>query len=150
MILATPPMDFSDLLPKLGIGIAILLGILFLLWLLLSRTLLYAAQGLPQFLSEFFMAIVSDRLDEAYALTTPLYQKRTSRKQFKQFIKANQLKDYKTSKLPLKVPDTDRTCLDLELEFMSGKTVLLHLELVQVDEQWAIDVLEKGSAQPVE
>jgi hypothetical protein len=141
-------MEFSALFPKLGLGLVILLGILFLLWLLLSRTLLYATQGLPQFLSEFFLAIVSDRLDEAYALMTPTYQKRTSRKQFKQFIKANRLKDYKTSKLPLKVPEADRTCLDLELEFMSGKTVLLHLELVQVEDHWAIDVLEKGSSQP--
>jgi hypothetical protein len=148
MTSATPPMDFSDLLPKLGIGLAILLGIFFLLWLLLSRTLLYAAQGLPQFLSEFFMAIVSDRVDDAYALTTPMYQKRISRKQFKQFIKANQLKDYKTSKIPLQAPDTDRRCLDLEIEFMSGKTGLLYFELVQVDDHWAIDVLEKGSVQP--
>lgn len=139
-------MSFSEILPYLGIGIASVLGILVLIWLLIAGSILLTTKGLPQALNNFFAAIVTDNLDAAYAMTTPNYQKRTSKKQFTKFVKANRLKQYKRLELPLFEPKGDRCPLDLSVELTTGEKMRLQMELVKEGKGWAIDGLGQGQA----
>lgn len=137
-------MSFSEILPYLGIGIASILGIIVLIWLLIAGSILLATKGLPQAINNFFAAIVTNNLDAAYAMTTPNFQKRTPKKQFTKFVKANRLKEYKRLKLPVFNPKGDRCPLELSVELMSGEKIPLRMELVKEVKGWAIDGLEEG------
>ena len=135
-------MNFSEILPYVGIGIASILGILVLVWLLIAGSVLLVTRGLPQALNNFFAAIVTDNLDAAYAMTTLDFQKRTSKKQFTKLVKVNQLKQYKCLELPLLNVKGDRCLLELSVKLTSGKKVLLQMELAKENKSWASDTLE--------
>lgn len=137
-------MSFSEILPYLGIGIASILGIIVLIWLLIAGSILLATKGLPQAINNFFAAIVTGNLDAAYAMTTLNFQKRTPKKQFTKFVKANRLKQHKRVQLPLFNVEGDRCPLELSVELTSGEKIPLRMELVKEGKGWAIDVLEKG------
>ncbi|MBE9180666.1 hypothetical protein IQ268_19070 [Oculatella sp. LEGE 06141] len=137
-------MSFSDILPYFGIGIISILGIVVLIWLLIAGSILLVTKGLPKAINHFFAAIVTGNLDAAYAMTTPNFQKRTSKKQFTKFVKANRLKHHKRVQLPLFNVEGDWCPLDLTVELTSGEQVPLYVELVKDGKTWAIDGLERG------
>lgn len=141
-------MNFSEILPYVGIGITSILGILVLVWLLIAGSVLLVTRGLPQALNNFFAAIVTDNFDAAYAMTTPDFQKRTSKKQFTKFVKANKLKQYKRLQLPLFDVKGDRCPLELSVELQSGAKIGLKMELVKDGKTWRIDELQPQQ-QPV-
>jgi hypothetical protein len=137
-------MSFTNLLPTLGIGIASIFGILLLFYFIFTGSILLLSQGIPQALSEFFAAIAANDLTAAYALTTPTFQKRTSKKQFTKFIKTHQLQQYKRLKLPLINTEGDRCSLNLAIELLSGEEVSLRLELAKEGKTWAIEGWGEG------
>ncbi len=135
-------MEFSNTLTYVGIGAASVLGILIVIWGSVAFTILRKTKGLPQALNNFFAAVVTGNIDAAYQMTTQDYRRRVNRKTFVQFIKKNQLKQYKRTKLAPPKIEGEAHALDITVELSSGKEVPLSFVFLKNGEQWAIESLQ--------
>ncbi len=71
------------------IGVAIIVGLVILSWLLLVFSVMTTTQGIPKAITNFFKLIIEEKTERAYQLTTKNFQSKTSKKQFLKFIKKN-------------------------------------------------------------
>lgn len=135
---------FQPYLTYIGIGIAVIIGIVLLLWLVLAVSVLFTTQGIPQAISNFFLLIIDGEIDQAYQLTTANFQAKTSKQQFIKFIKTNKFKDYKRTILGIPTDDenSQSQLIDITLILNSGQEIPLKIGLVKQEKDWKIDQLE--------
>lgn len=123
-------------------GVAAIVGLAILLWLLLVFSVMTTTQGVPKAISNFFKLIIEENTDRAYQLTTKNFQSKTSKKQFLKFIKTNKFSQYKRTLLAIPMVEGDRADLDVTLILYSGKEIPLKISLLRQDKEWQIDLLE--------
>jgi hypothetical protein len=136
-------MELSGILKYGGYGLGGLLLLLVILWIVTAARIVKQTKGLPQALNNFFAAIVSGKLDAAYAMTTKAYRNQFNRKDFIKFIKQNNLKQYKTSKLSAPLLEGGFYRLNITAELQSGDGVPLSFLWKQAGETWQIEQLIK-------
>lgn len=130
----------------LGAVLVSLLGALVLIWIIVAARILIGGRGLVPALNNFFAAIVNNNYQAAYAMLSPALQAQFSPKDFKEFVKKHNLRQYKRLELPLFEIEDDRCPLGLTIELTTGKEVLLDLNLVKVEKVWLIEGLAMGQA----
>lgn len=135
-------LETSTLLTHIGLGVAGLVGIGLLLWILLAIRVFTSTKGLPQFISGFFVTLMEGKTDRAYQMTTPAFRDRVSQKKFAKWVKAKRLQQYKRTDLGLPQAEGDTYHLDLTIELQSGKKVPIQMDLVREDKTWKIDQLQ--------
>ena len=131
------------------IGVAIIVGLVILSWLLLVFSVMTTTQGVPKAISNFFKLIIEEKTERAYQLTTKNFQSKTSKKQFLKFIKKNKFSQYKRTLLAIPIVEGDRADLDVTLILYSGKEIPLKISLLRQDKDkdWQIDLLEVNKSQ---
>ena len=134
-------MEFSGILKYGGYGLGGLFLLLVVVWIITAVRIVQRTKGLPQALNNFFAAIVNGKLDAAYAMTTKAYRRQVNRKDFVKFIKKNNLKQYKTSKLSAPLAEDGLQRLNMTAELNSGADVPLSFLWIQDGETWKIEQL---------
>ena len=127
------------------IGLAAIVGIFIVVWLVVAVRVMTTTKGIPQAISNFFKLIIENKLDSAYKLTTKNYQRQTSKKQFTKFINQNKFRQYKSTRLGIPRVTGDRANLDVTLILKSGREIPLKLGLLKQEQTWYVDLLEIDS-----
>ncbi len=134
-------MEFSGILKYGGYGLGGLFLLLVIVWIVTAVRIVKRTKGLPQALNNFFAAIVNGKLDAAYGMTTKAYRNQVNRKDFVKFIKKNNLKQYKTSKLSAPMSEGGLQRLNITAELNNGPGVPLSFLWTQEGDTWKVEQL---------
>lgn len=77
-------------------------------------------------------------------MTTQAYRNQVNRKDFVKFIKQNQLKQYKTTRVNLPIQEGDVYRMEITAELKSGTKLPLSFLWKKQGKQWAVERLVKG------
>lgn len=136
-------MELSGILKYGGYGLGGLFLLLVIVWIVTAVRIVKQTKGLPQALNNFFAAIVNGKLDAAYGMTTKAYRNQVNRKDFVKFIKKNNLKQYKTSKLAAPMAESGFQRLNITAELNNGPGVPLSFLWTKEGETWRVEQLVK-------
>ena len=128
----------------LGIGVAAVVGIVLIVWLIFFVRIFFGTKGLPQAITKFFELIATGEIDKAYQLTTESFRAQTSKKQFLKFIKTNKFKQYQRLKMAMPSIKGGDCTMGVTLITKSGIEIPLKMGLMRKGKGWQIDVLENS------
>ncbi|NEP58901.1 MAG: DUF4864 domain-containing protein [Symploca sp. SIO2G7] len=128
----------------LGIGVAAVVGIVLIVWLILFVRIFFGTKGLPQAITKFFELIATGEIDTAYQLTTESFRAQVSKKQFLKLIKTNKLKQYQRLKMAMPTINGEDCTMEVTLITKSGTEIPLKTGLIRQGKGWQIDVLENS------
>ena len=129
---------FQPYLSYLGIGLAGILGLLLLVWIIVSVTIFLKTKGLPQAIRAFFTLIVDGNITGAYQLTTDEFKAKTSKKEFTKFIKKNKLNKYSRNTMSIPTVEGNRHCLEVTAIAENGQEIPLKIALIKNNKDWQI------------
>ncbi len=133
---------FQPYLSYLGIGLASILGLLIVVWIVVAVNILLKTKGLPQAIAQFFTLIVDGNITGAYQLTTDNFQAKTSKKEFTKFIKTHKLHKYTRTTMSIPTVEGDRHSLDVTVITETGQEIPVKMDLIKSDNIWIIDHLK--------
>ncbi|NET59467.1 MAG: hypothetical protein F6K47_25980 [Symploca sp. SIO2E6] len=134
--------SFRVVLGYLGIGVAAVVGIVSIIWLLLFVRIFFGTQGIPQAITNFFELIATGKIDQAYQLTTDSFRAQASKKQFLKLIKTNKIKQYQRLKMAIPTVKGKNCTMEVTLITKSGIEIPLNIGLMKQGKDWQVDVLE--------
>jgi hypothetical protein len=135
-------MEWSQVISYGGIGLASLIGIAVLLWLVTAIRIILGSRNIPKQIGAFISAAGSGRIDEAYAMTTAAYRRKVPRQKFLQWVNQSQLRQYKSSRPATPKLDGERFTLPVSIELRNGRTTTLQFTFLREGKTWAIDDLQ--------
>ncbi|NER48284.1 MAG: hypothetical protein F6J86_05965 [Symploca sp. SIO1B1] len=128
----------------LGIGVAAVVGIVLIVWLIFFVRIFFGTKGLPQAITNFFELIATGEIDNAYQLTTESFRAQVSKKQFLKFLKTNKFKQYQRLKMAMPSIKGKDCTIGITLITKSGIEIPLKMGLMRKGKDWQIDVLENS------
>ncbi|NEQ67606.1 MAG: hypothetical protein F6K21_19285 [Symploca sp. SIO2D2] len=128
----------------LGIGVAAVVGIVLIVWLIFFVRIFFGTKGLPQAITNFFELIATGEIDNAYQLTTENFRTQVSKKQFLKFLKTNKFKQYQRLKMAMPSIKGKDCTIGITLITKSGIEIPLKMGLMRKGKDWQIDVLENS------
>ncbi len=137
-------------LSYIGIGIAGILSLIVIIWIIIAARVFLLTQGLPKVITAFFALIVEDKIDEAYQSTTDDFKAKVSKKKFIKLIKNHKFKQFKrtTMTMPKVEGDSptetlrDRETIGVNLILSSGREIPLEMAFAKEGKVWKVDDLK--------
>jgi hypothetical protein len=126
----------------IGIGIGAVVGVLVLVWIVVSVSIFLKTKGMPQLISNFFIAISDGNINGAYEMTSDRFQAKMSKKQLTKFAINNKLTQYRRTQMTIPTSEEGVYNLEVVVETKTGRKIPLLLNLVKEEENWKIDDLE--------
>jgi len=130
---------FQPYLSYVGIGLAGILGLVLVVWIVVAVTILLKTKGLPQAIGQFFTLIANGNITGAYQLTTDEFQAKNSKKQFTKFIKTHKLNKYTRTTMSIPTVESNIHSLEVTVITNTGKEIPLKMSFVKVDKNWIVD-----------
>ncbi|MGB0564761.1 MAG: hypothetical protein ACPGVO_23635 [Spirulinaceae cyanobacterium] len=135
---------FQPYLTYIGIGLGTVVAIAAIVWITATIAFTRRTWGLNRFLVSFFKTLTRNEIKAAYGLTTATFQDETDLKNFRKFVKRNQLTQYQ--KLSATVPELlggEAFRLNLMVK-LAGDRELPMVAVVSKDEQnaWQLEALD--------
>jgi hypothetical protein len=133
---------FPPYLSYLGIGVAGLVGLLLLVWVIVAIRILQKTKGLPQAIGTFLTLIVEGNVTAAYQLTTDNFQAKMSKQAFSKFIKKHKLHQYTRTRMS--IPTVEENCHSLAVTVITktGQEIPLKMSFIKHQKTWQLEELD--------
>ena len=133
---------FHAFLPYLGIGLAGILGLLLLVWLVFSVRIMLKTKGIPQAIDRFFTLIAEGKIPGAYQLTADDFKAKISKQQFTKFIKKYKFHKYKRTTMSIPKLEGNLYYLDVEVILQNNQEIPVTIALIKNNKDWQVAELK--------